>query len=165
MPTKTTGTAFPGGWDVWNNGYVEQSVAFPSTGAYTFDVVAAGHKAAAVWPVMELRIDGHASGTLSANSTSFGHYHLTVHSIGGGAHRVALAFTNYAWVPPEERALLLDKITIAHDPGVGANGSVLLSWVAPSARADGTPLTDLAGYVDTMVRRRRHTPPSSASRT
>jgi hypothetical protein len=31
--------------------------------------------------------------------------------------------------------------------GAGTNGNVSLSWVAPSENTDGTPLTDLSGYV------------------
>lgn len=31
-------------------------------------------------------------------------------------------------------------------PAVGGSGGVTLSWEAPTTNADGTPLTDLAGY-------------------
>ena len=113
MPTKTTGGATSVGWNIWSNGYIEQTVTFPSAGAYTFDVVAAGKIAAGVWPLMELRIDGISQGSKSVSSGTYAPYRFTATSVTAGSHRVAVAFTNYLWAAPEERALLVDKVTIA----------------------------------------------------
>jgi hypothetical protein len=62
MPTKTTGGAVTDGWGLWRNGSVEDTVTFPASRTYQFDVVANGTPGGDAWPIAELRIDGWPSG-------------------------------------------------------------------------------------------------------
>lgn len=46
-------------------------------------------------------------------------------------------------------AIALSVVGVAHaqETEITGRGTVSLSWVAPTSRADGSPLTDLAGYM------------------
>ena len=112
MPTKTTGGAVTGGWNIWTNGYVESStIQFPTTGVYRFDIIARGTKASNVWPNMQLRIDQSSKASFTVNATGWTTYTANV-SVTAGSRKVAIAFTNDLNAPPEDRNLYVDKVTI-----------------------------------------------------
>ena len=111
MPTKTAGGAMTGGWSLWSNGYIQQPVNFPRTAVYQFKITAKGTVAQGVWPNMQLRID-----QVSKSNTTVGSGTWTVYTVSTtvtqGTHNVAIAYTNDLNAPPEDRNLLVDKITI-----------------------------------------------------
>jgi RHS repeat-associated protein len=112
MPTKTAGSAIPGGWNLSTNGYVEAPVSFPTSGAYDFQVVAKGSVLNKVWPNLEVRIDQQKIGNVAVNSTSWKTYTLRG-TVTAGSHRVALAYTNDAYKNvSQDRNLYLDKCTV-----------------------------------------------------
>ena len=111
MPTKTTGAAVTGGWNIWSNGYIQQSVNFPTTGTYNFQVLARGAIAAGVWPIMEIRIDQVVKSTFTVNNTNWTSFSSQI-SVPAGSHNVAIAFTNDLYAPPADRNLYVDKVII-----------------------------------------------------
>jgi hypothetical protein len=128
MPTKTTGASIDGGWNIWADGYIESTVRFPESGDYEFRIEAHGSQAAGGWPVMELRIDQDAVATFDVNSKNWSSF-ISTKQIASGSRRVAVAFINDYYKPPEDRNLYVDKIVIARasasSPGdVDGNGSV-----------------------------------------
>ncbi len=111
MPMKTTGGPEPGGWNIWSNGYIEGTVTFPANGEYDLRVMARGTPAAGSWPIMELRVDGVTVATFTVTASDWAAY--TVHSsMTAGSRRITVAFTNDAYVPPEDRNLYVDKVQI-----------------------------------------------------
>lgn len=111
MSTKTTGAAVTGGWNIWGNGYIEETVQFPSTGLYQFDIKARGSVANNVWPNMELRIDQSTKTNFTFNAINWTSYTAQV-NVTQGSHKVAFAFTNDFYFPPADRNLYVDKVTI-----------------------------------------------------
>ena len=113
MPTKTTGGATTGGWTIWSNGYIEQSVNFPRTAVYTFQIRARGTVAQGVWPNMQLRIDQVVKSNTAVSSGVWTVYTVSA-TVSQGQHNVAIALTNKLYAPPEDRTLIVDKVTITN---------------------------------------------------
>ncbi len=111
MPTKTTGGAVTGGWNIWSNGYIEQSVSFPTAATYEFQIFAKGDNAGGAWPIMELRIDQVVKATFTVNTGNYTYYNTQI-SVPSGSHNVAIAFTNDYYAPPADRNLYVDKTNI-----------------------------------------------------
>lgn len=111
MPTKTTGNAVTDGWELLSNGYLEDSVNFPSSGDYRFDVVARSDYAGGAWARMEVRVDQNPIATITVDSDSWKTF-STEGFVTSGTHKVAIAFINDYYSPPEDRNLYVDKITI-----------------------------------------------------
>ena len=111
MPTKTTGGTVTGGWNIWANGYVENTVQFPVTGIYKFDIIARGSIAANVWPNMELRIDQSTKASFTVNANGWATYTANI-NVTSGSRKVAIAFTNDFKTSTEDRNLYVDKVTI-----------------------------------------------------
>ncbi len=109
--THSTGGTFTGGWNIWANGSVSTTHTF-SAGTATITVVAQGSVAQGVWPTMELRVGGAVVGTKVVNSTSWVPYSFTYNAT-AGAKTVGVYFTNDINVPPEDRNLYVDKVTVA----------------------------------------------------
>src|SRR5690606_21569820 len=105
-------------WNIWSNGYNEQSVTFPETGEYKFEIIAKGSYAGGSWPNMELRLNQSAVQSFTVDSTSWGTYVVTA-SVPAGSRNVAVAFTNEYFSPPDDRKLYVDKVIISK-PGLGA---------------------------------------------
>ena len=72
--TKTTGglTSDGNAYNIWSNGYIEESVNFPVSGNYSFIVTAFGSAAAGLWPEMEIRIDQSVIDSVTVNSGTWG---------------------------------------------------------------------------------------------
>ncbi len=95
MPTKTAGGTWDNvTWVLWSNGYVAQNVNFPTTGTYTFKIIANGMLAGSEPPKMELRIDQVVKATFNVSATSLTTYQASVNITTTGNHQVAVAFTN-----------------------------------------------------------------------
>ena len=109
--TKTAGGYTSGGWNLWSNGYIENSVNLVTSGAYSFDVVAKGDYAGGAWPNMELRIDQAKIASAPVDSNTWKTFSLSG-IIPAGIHNVAIAFTNDYYNPPEDRNLYIDNVTI-----------------------------------------------------
>ncbi|MCK5283627.1 MAG: DUF4215 domain-containing protein, partial [Nanoarchaeota archaeon] len=113
MPTKTAG----GNWDpydFWNlfdNGYIQDTVDFSETGIYSLEVIAKGDYADNAWPNMEIWIDGKTIDSKTVDSTGWSSY-ITIKQITAGSHDVAIAFTNDYYAAPDDRNLYVDKIII-----------------------------------------------------
>src|SRR3989338_2316522 len=111
MPTKTTGGATTGGWNIWSSGYIEDTITYPRSGTYEFEVVARGSVAAGVWPNMQLRLDQVGKADITVNTTAWKSFIKQV-SVVSGSHRVAVAFTNDYKTTTEDRNLYVDKVII-----------------------------------------------------
>ncbi len=75
------------------NGYVEESVNFPDSKSYRFDVSAYSWYTGRRWGKMEIRIDGIAVSKINVNSKTPKMF-SAVARIASGSHKVALALTN-----------------------------------------------------------------------
>lgn len=115
MPVKTGGGAVAGGWNMYVNGYVAQNITVAKGGDYLFGVIARGTQAYGEYPRMVLRIDGKFEDALVVKSETW-----QLHSLGAnlsaGQHEMALAFTNDAWDPPDDRNLYMDHVRYGLDP-------------------------------------------------
>jgi hypothetical protein len=111
MPVKTTGGSTSGGWNIWSNGYIADTVDFSAGGTYTFEVRAGGRYAGGAWPIMEIRIDGDVIGTVTVDASSWEVYTIQAY-VSSGTHEVAITFTNDYYNRPEDRNLYVDKVTI-----------------------------------------------------
>lgn len=111
MSTKTTEGSTSGGWNIWSNGYIVDTVDFPTGRTYTFEVRARGSYAKGAWPIMEVRIDQNEVGTVTVDAWSWAVYKIQAY-VSSGTHEVAIAFTNNYYKPPKDRNLYVDKVTI-----------------------------------------------------
>ena len=110
----TTGGSYywPGGWNIWSNGYIEDTVQFPTSGLYEFQVVARGSYAGLKWPTMEVRVDQQVIAKVTVNSKNWKTFTVSG-NVSAGSHRVEIAFTNDYYKPPtEDRNLYVDKVKI-----------------------------------------------------
>ena len=114
MPTKTTGGATMGGWNIWSNGYIESTVEFPLSGVYEFEIIAKGSVASGDWPNMELRINQIVKAMFTVNTTDWKSYTVKI-TIPAESHKVAVAFTNDLKTLTQDRNLYVDKIIIKKD--------------------------------------------------
>ena len=149
MPVKTTGGAVTSGWNIWSNGYIEDTVQFPTSGQYQFKVIARGDMAGGGWPIMEIRIDQVAFATIVVSSSTWTTYTATT-QVSAGTHAVAIAFTNDYYVPPADRNLLVDKVTIIAPSSDTTPPTVSLSAPANGATVSGTAVTVSATASDNV---------------
>lgn len=112
MAIKTVGgDAGNGFWNIWANGYIEQTVNFPSTGVCQFDVTAFGTPLQNIWPQMEIRRDDLPIGNFTV--TQFPAAYSAQFACTIGQHRIAIAFLNDASVANEDRNLYVDKMVLS----------------------------------------------------
>src|SRR5262249_55725190 len=78
MTTKTTGGLDGVGWNIWSDGYIEQSVTFPQSGLYTFTMYARGTPLGGIWPYMQLVIDNVPVSQITVPTTSYAPYSVIV---------------------------------------------------------------------------------------
>ena len=105
-----------GGWNLWSNGRVGQSLRFATAGNYAIVVRAWGSPAAGVWPEMALLADGRAVKTLTVGGAQRANYRFDV-ELKAGIHEIAAAFLNDAVIGKEDRNLYLDRFTVVSPPG------------------------------------------------
>jgi hypothetical protein len=114
MPIHTSGGASSGGWLLWANGYVAQSINVTQAGTYLFNVFASGTPASGGWPIMTLKIDGVAQDSITVPTNQVLAYTLMA-DLTPGTHQLAISFDNDAYAPPEDRNLFLDQIQWGRD--------------------------------------------------
>lgn len=114
MPTKTVGGSVIGGWNIWSNGYIKETVNFPNSTIYEFEIIARGSVASGAWPNIELRIDEATKANFTVNKTTWDSYKSQV-NVPSGLHDVIIAFTNDLKNSTEDRNLYVDKIVIQGD--------------------------------------------------
>jgi endo-1,4-beta-xylanase len=114
---RTEGGPNPGGgWNLWSNGRVGQSVVATAAGKYQVVIRAWGSPAGGVWPEMALLVDGLAAGTVTVGSAERADYRFEV-DLTPGAHEIAADFLNDAVIGKEDRNLYLVGITIVPPAG------------------------------------------------
>lgn len=106
----STGGPTPGGWNIWSNGDISQSVSVPG-GAAMVTVVARGASAGGVWPRMSVSLGGSVVGQLTVAAASWTRFRVPFTGHGGTAE-LRVAFTNDAILGGEDRNLYVDKVTI-----------------------------------------------------
>ena len=115
---RTAGNPVPGGgWNIWGNGQVGQSVRVAAAGRYQIMVRASGRPAGGVWPEMALLVDGRAVETVTVGRSERADYRFDV-ELAAGIHEIAAAYLNDAIVGKEDRDLNLDRLTISPPSGV-----------------------------------------------
>ena len=105
----TTSSGASGGhyWNLWSNGYLENSMSAPSTGTHDVEVVARGDVAGGVWPQMKVYVDGTLVLTQTVATTTWTSYRVA-RTLSSGSHVLRIEFTNDAIVGTEDRNLKLD---------------------------------------------------------
>ena len=111
-----------GGWNIWGNGRVGESVRVAAAGKYQVIVRAWGAPAVGVWPEMALLVDGRAVKTVTVGRSERADYRFDV-DLAAGIHEIAVAFLNDAVIGKEDRNLYLDRFAIS--PPSGAAEPVL----------------------------------------
>jgi len=96
---------------LYSSGRLQTQVRFTDAGNYRFEITGQGTPALGVYPVVELRIDGIARGTVEIATGSPTSFSLST-NITAGTHTVALAFINDLYAPPDDRNLGLDRLII-----------------------------------------------------
>ncbi len=149
MPTKTTGGAVSGGWNIWGNGYIEEPVSFPTTGTYQFQVVARGDYAGGAWPQMEVRVDQQPIASVTVNTSTWNTFTIQK-PVAAGSRRVAIAFTNDYYSPPADRNLIVDKVILSSLTADTTAPTVSLTAPAAGATVSGTAVAVRANASDTV---------------
>jgi len=96
----------------WSNGKVEWEIDFPETGNYDFGLVARGTHCKGVYPLVEVYLDGERAGILYVGSEARKTYSCSFQAK-KGKHKLAIAFINDAYAPPEDRNLWVESFLIA----------------------------------------------------
>lgn len=143
MPVKSTGQSVSGGWALYQNGYVAQTISVSEAGRYLFGVQARGTPALGVYPRLVLRIDGVFADVVGVSSASYRLFTLGA-TLSAGSHELTLEFDNDAWNPPnEDRNLYLDFVRYGR--ATAADGAEWLTRPGVLARiesGEGTILLD-----------------------
>lgn len=106
----STGGAYPGGWNIWSNGYISKSHSF-NGGSVTLQVIAAGTYAAGAWPKMVVSVGGTTVGQVSVASAGWTTYTFNF-STSAGTKEIRVAFTNDYYDGTNDRNLMVDKIKV-----------------------------------------------------
>ena len=94
------------------NGLLEKEVEFAREGEYVLSVRARGTPLGGVYPTVEVRIDGETRDVIELTSEGWRDYRAVV-EVGEGLRRIGLAFVNDAHEPPEDRNLVIGRMTIS----------------------------------------------------
>jgi endo-1,4-beta-xylanase len=115
---RTEGGPMPGGgWNLWSNDRVGQSLRIAASGTYQIVVRAGGSSAGGVWPEMALLVDGREAKTVTVGHRAHADYRFDV-TLRAGIHEIAAAFLNDAMIGNEDRNLYLDRLTIRPPTGI-----------------------------------------------
>ena len=127
------GPAAGGGWNLWSNGRVGQSLRFATAGSYSVVVRAWGSPAVGTWPEMALLVDGRAVKTVTVGRGESADYRFDV-ELTAGIHEIAAAFLNDTIAGTEDRNLYLDRITITPPAGAAEPTLVAKQELAEAAQ-------------------------------
>jgi hypothetical protein len=107
---KSTGGADGSGWNIWNNGYIQND--FTLSNDVLLQISMKGDPAQGVWPEMELVIDGDVVATTTVDSSSYKTYEFGFIDY-EGTHEVQIRFTNdhYA-LNGEDRNLYVQSASV-----------------------------------------------------
>jgi hypothetical protein len=108
--TKSTGGADGSGWNIWSEGYIENSFTLAEDALVQISMK--GDAAQGVWPNMELAIDGNVVATKTVDSGSYQVYEFGVNGY-TGSHQVQIRFTNDFYVNGEDRNLYVRSATVS----------------------------------------------------
>jgi hypothetical protein len=125
----STGGAITGGWNIWSNGYISTNHAF-SGGLSRVTVVAAGTLAQGVGPHMVVRVGGSIVGNVTLSNTSYQPFDFTF-STTAGTKEVRVTFDNDLYAPPQDRNLLVDRVSVScppPGPNLSATLPVTSNW-------------------------------------
>ena len=121
---KTVGIGIPGGWNLFSNGHLGDSLRFAQPGTYEITVRARGSPLGGVWPAMALLVDGQQKKLVTVDRKEDADYSFQA-ELSAGVHGVAVAFTNDAFAGGEDRNPYLDRIEVR--PPQGAPEPVLVT--------------------------------------
>jgi hypothetical protein len=93
-------------------GVLETEVEFARGGGYVIAVRAEGTPVDNIYPQIEVRADGKAVGVLQLGGPGWQTQRLHA-GLGPGKHRLALAYINDEWKPPQDRNLTVSRMTIS----------------------------------------------------
>jgi GH35 family endo-1,4-beta-xylanase len=130
---KTVGAPVQGGWNLFSDGRVGQTLRFQTPGTYHIVVRAWGSPAGGIWPEMVLLVDRLEAGSAQVVHAEAAGYPFDV-DLASGSHEIAAGFTNDALIGREDRNLYLERIMIV--PPAGAVDPVLTDGSELRAEAE-----------------------------
>ncbi|MEQ6342054.1 MAG: S8 family serine peptidase [Gammaproteobacteria bacterium] len=104
--------------------------------AKTVTVTAMGTPVNGVYPTMVIRVDGQIVGTFNVNATST-EYAVAVNATPGIPHNIDVVFTNDAYLPPEDRNLIVQSLRVNTTTLLPIGAGVTYDRGAGSAAFDG----------------------------
>jgi endoglucanase len=147
--TRTAGGAIANnGWNIWSNGYLEQSIQFPTTGTYTLSVNAEGTSAVNVNPNLQFSLDGTSLANIGVGAKAAYTASALKRSITAGAHTVRIAFTNdyYDSAAGADRNLIIYSLKIVSP--TSSTTSPPPTTTTPTTPASTNPLAGVSFYVN-----------------
>jgi hypothetical protein len=114
--SHSTGNAYPGGWNIYSNGYISFNHAFAG-GLQTMTVRAAGQNGFG-WPNMRVTVGGIQVFNGLVETTAWRDFTFSF-STPPVSSEVRVYFTNDFYADPVDRNLLVDKVTLAAKCGPG----------------------------------------------
>jgi hypothetical protein len=115
--TKTTGAPDGNGWNIYSEGYIENS--FSLSDHAVFQISMKGDVAQDVWPEMELVIDGTVVATQTVDAQNYQNYSFNIDGQ-AGTHQVQIRFTNDYYMNDEDRNLYVRSVMLSGAQG-GSN--------------------------------------------
>ncbi len=103
----------------------------------TITVTAKGTPVSGVYPTMVIRVDGLIAGTFNVNATSYTEYAVAVNITPGIPHGIDIVFTNDAYLPPEDRNLIVQSLKVNTTTLLPTNTGVTYDRGAGSTAFDG----------------------------
>lgn len=105
-----SGASAGAAWNLWSNGYLQDSVKTTTSGTYTVGVTAKGSAANGVYAAFDLVVDGKVVGSFTTTSA----YKTFTKSLtlGAGTHTVKVVFKNDLRTSTGDRNLLVDVLTV-----------------------------------------------------
>jgi hypothetical protein len=134
--TKSTGGADGSGWNIWSEGYIQNS--FELADEALFQISMKGEAAQGVWPNMELAIDGTVVATKTVESSSYQVYEFSVDGY-AGSHQVQIRFTNDYYQDGNDRHLSVQSAPVS---GTRSGASFAASTDLSTLDSDAYVLTD-----------------------
>jgi endoglucanase len=108
--SHSTGSASPGGWNLWTNGNVATNHTFVA-GPTHITVTAKGDAAVNVWPHMVVTVDGTQVGQANVATNSWSSYSFA-YAATAGAHQIKVTFDNDYYANGQDRNLYVDKVAV-----------------------------------------------------
>lgn len=145
--TKSTGGADGSGWNIWSDGYIENS--FELADEALLQISMKGDPAQSVWPTMELVIDGTTVATQTVDSNSYMVYEFSVNGK-AGQRQVQIKFTNDSYQNGEDRNLYVQSATVSGIQS-GSNSSDAIDLTALDSDAYVLSDYEMAGFLSYTI--------------